>query len=322
MRARILFVYTDFLTFVKTDLEILERHFDVEPVQWTRTRDMKTMLRIIWHLLRTDLSFTWFAGGHADSVVFLSKLFGKKSVVVVGGYEVANVPEIDYGAMVDPKSACKVKYVLENADKVLAVSESNKNEILKYTSSKNVKLVYNGVNCNKFKPNDKKDNNLVITVGSKIKLKGLDTFIESARLLPKRKFMTIGLPGDVINHLKHSKPANMELVGLVSHEDILQYYQRAKVYCQLSCRESFGMALAEAMACECVPVATDNAALPEVVGDAGFYVPYGNPMATAEAIEKALQSDKGEEARGRIKNMFPLEGREEELKEIVDSLTG
>ena len=83
--------------------------------------------------------------------------------------------------------------------------------------------------------------------------------------------------------------------------------------------DSFGMALAEAMACVCIPVLTNSAALPEVVGDVGFYVPYGDEKATAEAIEEALKSDKGEEARERIKMMFPVreERREKELIQII-----
>ena len=320
--TKILFVYADLSSFVKTDLEILERHFDVEPVQWTRTRDVKNMLRIIWHILRTDLSFTWFAGGHAARVVFLSKLFGKKSIVVVGGYEVANVPEIGYGAMIDPKSARKVKYVLENADKILAVSKFNKNEILKYTSPENVELVHNGVDCDRFKPNDPKDANLVITVGYVddfvIKRKGFETFVKSAKYLPNIKFVLIGKHRDrSIEHLKSVAPPNVEFTGFVSDEELLGWYQKAKVYCQLSMYESFGMTLAEAMACGCVPVAADCAALPEVVGDTGFYVPYGDPKATAEAIEKALQSDKGEEARERVKRLFPIERREKEIIDIV-----
>jgi glycosyltransferase involved in cell wall biosynthesis len=46
-------------------------------------------------------------------------------------------------------------------------------------------------------------------------------------------------------------------------------------------------------------------------------VPYGDEKATAEAIKKALNSDKGKEARERIGNMFPLERREKELIEII-----
>ena len=324
-KVKILFVYTDFSSFVKYDLEVLQRHFDVIPHQWTRTRDIKNVLLVIWHILRTDLSFTWFAGGHAARVVFLSKLFGKKSVVVIGGYEVADVPEIGYGAMIDPKSARKVKYVLENADKILSVSKFNKNEILKYTSSENVELVYNGVNCDEFKPNDPKDDNLVITVGYVddlvIKRKGFEVFVKAAKYLPNVKFVLIGKHRDgSIEHLKSVAPPNVEFTGFVSDEELLGWYQKTKVYCQLSMYESFGMTLAEAMACECVPVATDNAALPEVVGDTGFYVPYGDPKATAEAIEKALQSDKGEAANKRIKNNFPLKKREKELVDIIEEV--
>ena len=156
---KILFVYTDLSSFVKTDLDILKHHFDVEPVQWTRTRDVKNMLRIIWHILRTDLSFTWFAGGHAARVVFLSKLFGKKSIVVVGGYEVANVPEINYGLMTSPKSAHRVKYVLENVDKVLTVDDSLKLDAINAArvDGENIITVPTGYDYEKFKPDGEKE---------------------------------------------------------------------------------------------------------------------------------------------------------------------
>ncbi len=74
------------------------------------------------------------------------------------------------------------------------------------------------------------------------------------------------------------------------------------------------------MACGCVPVVTDRGALPEVAGDTGFCVPYGDPKATAEAIEKALNSNKGKEARERIKNMFGIEKRSEKLIELIKEL--
>ncbi len=60
--------------------------------------------------------------------------------------------------------------------------------------------------------------------------------------------------------------------------------------------------------------------LPEVVGDTGFYVPYGDAEATAEAIEKALNSDKGKEARQRIRKMLPLEKLERELVSEIEEL--
>jgi len=69
----------------------------------------------------------------------------------------------------------------------------------------------------------------------------------------------------------------------------------------------------KAMLCECVPVVTDRGALPEVVGDVGFHVPYGDSKATAAAISKALNCDKGKEARERIKRVFPQQKGETKL---------
>ena len=314
------------LTFIKTDLDILRRYYDVKVLEFIGGK--KNRPRLLFEMIKgiqwSDITFSWFADIHAFWAVLLSKIFKKKSIVVVGGFEVANVPEINYGLMLSPISARRVKYVLENSDKLLAVSEFNKKEILKYTNSKNIELVYNGVDCDKFKPHGEKEN-LVITVGNVSKLvvkrKGFETFVKAAKYLPNTKFVLIGkYHGNFIEYLKSIASSNVEFSDFISDEDLLKYYQRTKVYCQLSIYESFGMSLAEAMLCKCVPVVTNNAALPEVVGDTGFYVPYGDPKATAEAIKEALNSDKGKEAREKIKNMFTIEKREKELKEIINSI--
>jgi glycosyltransferase involved in cell wall biosynthesis len=166
----------------------------------------------------------------------------------------------------------------------------------------------------------------VITVGwinkDTIKRKGMEAFVKSARYLPHVHFVVVGgWLGDSIEYLKSIAPQNVEFTGFVSYDELMEWYQKAKFYCQLSLYESFGMALAESMCCECVPVVTNNAALPEVVGDTGFYVPYGDPEATAEAIKKAFKSGKGKEARERIENMFAIKRRESELIRIIKEIS-
>jgi len=325
-KIKILFVYPDLSSFVKTDLEILKRHFDVIPYQWTRTRDLKNILRVIWHILRTDLSFVWFAGGHAARVVFFSKLFRKKSIVVVGGYEVANLPEIDYGLMLSPLSARRVKYTLENADKVLTVDDSLKidanNNVA--VSGKNILTVYTGYDSNKWKfEGEKEDLAISVSVGdtwNRASLKGLDVFVESAKFLPEIKFMAIGIHGVALERLQSIAPPNVEFVNPLPQDELISYYQRAKVYCQLSMREGLPNALCEAMLCECVPVGTNRSGIPTAIGDAGFYVPYGDPKASAEAIKEALQSEKGKEAQERIKRMFSIERRDKELVRVIKIL--
>jgi len=325
MKTKILYITPPpYRSFLKKDAELLKKYYKIRVIIFDKLSP-PLIFKLFKGVLWADITFSWFADTHAFLAVLLSKLFRKKSIVVVGGYEVAKVPEIGYGALLNPKSARKVKYVLENADKVLAVSNFNKKEILEYMNLNNVKLVYNGVDITKFKPAIKKEDDLIITVAGRhpnIKLKGLDTFIKTARFLPEKKFVVIGLSKDLVNNLEKVSTSNVTFAGFLLGRDLIQYYQKAKVYCQLSYRESFGMALAEAMACGCIPVVTNRGALPEVVGETGFYVPYGDPRATAEAIKEALKSDKGKIARERIKSMFPLERRERDLIGIIEEIMG
>lgn len=317
---KILFVYSALGSFVRRDLKILEKCFHVKKMKVIMSP--LTVLRLLKGILWADLVYTWFIKLNTLFTVLFCMVLRKKCIIVAGGYDVAYVPEIDYGALLSPWRRIMVKFVLEHASKVLAVSGLNRNEIMRLARPKNLKLLYNGVDVEKFKPSGEKEN-LVITVGtvsdSTIKVKRLDTFVKASSYLPNVRFILIGKYDSSIERLKKIG-SNITFTGYISDESLLlRYYQKAKVYCQLSAHESFGVALAEAMSCCCVPVVTRRYALPEVVGDAGFYVPYNDPKATAEAIRKALKSDKGTKARERIKKYFSLEAREKRLiKEILN----
>lgn len=179
-------------------------------------------------------------------------------------------------------------------------------------------MIYNGVDLNIFVPAGVKEK-MVLTVGNKIKLKGIDTFIAAAWHHPDNTFVVIGIHEDSITDLQRycNIPDNLILVEDVPYDDIAEYYQRAKVYCQLSYRESFGVALAEAMACGCIPVVTDRGAMPEVVGDAGVYVPFGDVDATDIGIGTAFRSHNIHPQK-QIEDNFSLSRRESALKNIVD----
>jgi len=317
---KVAFVYYSLSSFVKNDYEILSKHFDVRKVNYRRIWDAFKIAKVV---LKSDVSFSWFAGGHAFLMVLFSKIFRKKSIVIAGGGDVAAVPEINYGQFtLGWNKKMYTKFALKYADVVLAVSNFTKDEVLKYAKPKILKVVYNGIDTEKFKPGgDKKD--IVLTVGSLdksvSKRKGFVTFVKAAKYLPNIKFVLVGKHiDDSIRYLKSIAPRNVEFTGFVSDEELLRWYQKAKIYCQLSYYEAFGLAPAEAMACGCIPVVTkERAGLPEIVGDTGFYVSYGDPEATAEAIKEALNSNKGKDARERIKMMFPRERRERELIEVI-----
>ena len=321
---RIAFVYYNLSSFVRRDCEILSRHFRVEKIMYRRPFDIVKIAASIW---RSEISFSWFASGHSFIAVLISKLLGKKSVVVAGGYDVAYAPEIGYGQYTQGwQKRIYADNALKHADLVLAVSEFTKAEALSHVKPNRIEVIYNAVDTNKFRPAEAKEN-IVLTVASGkinlIKLKGLDTFVKAALLIPDARFIILGLPDSDIRTLESIRASNnVELHGYLGQEELIANYQKAKVYCQLSYRESFGVALAEAMACGCIPVVTEKAALPEVVGDAGFYVPYGDPESTAKAIRLALRSDKGEgeKARDRVERYFEISKREEILVSIIESL--
>ncbi len=318
--------------FLQRDLEILKNHFDIRTIR-TSPKNIKLIRRILIILkilkgtLWADLTFTWFAGGAAFAAVLFSKILVKKSIVIVGGYEVCDVPElVDYGAPKSPFWSRVTKFVLQHADKVLTVDESLKESAIgkAKVSGKNIRTVPTGYDPEVWKFSGQKED-LVISVGGegRIQIKGLDTFVEAAKYLPDVKFILVGPYSDQdMQYLKSLASPNVEFPGFIPNEELPQWYSRAKVYCQLSRYEGLPNALCEAMLCQCVPVGTKVAGIPRAIGNTGFYAPYGDVAATVEAIRKALNCDKAKEARQRIKNMFPLERRERELIMEINELLG
>jgi len=321
--SSVLFVYSDLSKFVLADLEMLQKHFKVRPLKVTaflvprKSKDWIAYFRLFKGVLCADLVYFWWADLNAFFAVLFSVLLRKKSIVVIGGYEVAYVPEINYGTLISRVGRLEVKFILNHASKVVAVSESSKKEILNFAKPRKLSLVYNGVDTERFRPAGDKER-MVITVGQisrdVIDKKRLDTFVDVSNYFPKVNFVIIGrILDDSVRQLKSRASQNLEFTGYVSDQSLLRYYQKAQVYCQLSTQESFGVALAEAMSCECVPVVTKRYSLPEIVGETGFYVPYKSPEATAAAVRQALASDKGVRARERIEKYFSFNTREKKL---------
>lgn len=328
MKKKILFLSAYNSSFVRNDSKILEKFADVNTIKIPKKRNIFMIASLVYKIFigiyRNDIIYCWFAEFPALLAVFFSKLLHKKCIVVVGGYEVANVTEIGYGGMLNPKNVKKVHYILHNTDITLAVSKSNKKEIEDNFVTKQLQLVYNGVQTESFYPQgDKK--NIVITVGNvtreNLQRKGLETFVKSAALLPNAKFILIGKHCDESSdYLSSIASDNVIFTGFVDDDELLKYMQNAKVYVQVSAHEGFGISLAEAMLCECIPVVTSSGALPEVAGTSAYYVPFDDPTKTANSIQDALNEETGEQFRKHILNNFSLKSREEQLKKIIGDL--
>jgi glycosyltransferase involved in cell wall biosynthesis len=326
MAKKILFVSSyDSSTYINDDLEILKKHFEVRSLFITKKTNLKKWLKLENMVAQSDLVYVLFADFTALVTLHLAQKHSKPTVVFVGGYETASLPWIKYGGINSWHSALKVRWVLQNADKILVVSEFSKKEVEKYADAQKIEVVPLGLDFDKNSNTHK--TKLVLTVGNAVKqpaltyiLKGLDTFAKACAQLTDHTCIIVGhYDEDIASYLRSIAP-NLIFTGPIPREDLFELYEQASVYCQLSYRESFGLALLESMSRGCIPVITDRGAMPEIVGDCGFKVPFGDADATLDAIKKAAGKTDREKVISRAQK-FPLQKRAEKLLSIIGDLS-
>jgi glycosyltransferase involved in cell wall biosynthesis len=184
-------------------------------------------------------------------------------------------------------------------------------------------LIYNGVAIPSQVTPEQREGVLCVAriTPDTIKLKGIEFLLRAANRLPQVPFTIVGeVSESASRYLSSIIPGNVQMTGSLDHESVLRLCSVSKVYVQPSYYESFGVALAEAMAHACVPVVTDRGALPEVVGDTGFYVHYGDEIGLSDAISKAMSSENGKYAASRVAQFFTLERRGKLLRLLIDGL--
>lgn len=326
--VKILFVYQALSTFVKKDLNTLRSAHTVRECHFRGINDIpKLWSGVKW----CDVTFSWFGKLHAFFTVLFSKILGKKSAVIAGGDDATKyvVGGKRYGLFAHPIKRWFVYFVFRYADLVLPVSKFILNELFLYSKvdSEKTKLIYHGFDSDLYKRSPCINrNNMVVTIGDvcweNFYRKGHRLIIETATFLPHLQFAIIGpWLDDSISELKRIAPQNVTFTEGLYDKPLIEYLSQASVYIQVSEWESFGCALAEAMLCECTPVVTTTTAIPEVVGNCGFYIDKLEPKELAEKIQLALQNPQiGKMARERIIKMFPLERRREELLKAISLL--
>ena len=137
----ILFVYpksSGLKSFIKKDADILASKHHVHLFAFDRIR--KDIFPMIKAMKESDLAFSWFCGLHALLANILAKLFRKPSITVVGGYEVAEVPEIGYGQFVRGNNRYITILGLKFSKKVLNVSKYSRTETIVNTNTSPQKL--------------------------------------------------------------------------------------------------------------------------------------------------------------------------------------
>lgn len=241
----------------------------------------------------------------------------------------------------------KVKDIINQVDKIIAVSNFSREAAIKEGFSANkIEVVYNGVDIDKFKPHEEKRNLLrkkynipqdafTMIIVSRIKNlrnKGHQHLLNVLSEYEVSKYwhlVVIG-KGKGLDSLKQKvKEYNLQdRVHLLGHKtDVENYEDMADVVVLPSYFETFGLVLAEGMAMEKPAVAFKVGGVPEVIEDnkTGFMVDYDNDDELVEKLailakNPDLCKQMGIQARKKVAKDFANEIMIKKLEEIYKSL--
>jgi glycosyltransferase involved in cell wall biosynthesis len=319
--VRILFAYSNLARFVRLDRDILAAEHGV--TEYAQPGVVPRPVEVVRKVRGADAVVVWFASWHAWLPLLAARLFRRPSLLIVGGFDTASVPEIGYGYQQGGPRRILARACMRLATRLVTNSEYSREE-LRRNAGFDATVVHHGVPDPFGSLPDGDRAAVALTVSNVARLslerKGLRPFVDAARLAPELEFVVVGdWVDDAADLLRARAAANVRLTGRLADEALDDEYRRAAVYVQASRHEGFGMSLAEAMLAGCIPVVTRAGALPELVGDTGVYLDASEPTEIAAGVRSAFELGDPERAaaRERILARFPLEARRRGLLEAV-----
>jgi len=243
--------------------------------------------------------------------ILLDKIQAKKKLVFVYDFSFDLYPEWH------PKD--RVLYFKENfwkrikrADKIFLPSKFIYNEALNRYGFENLKLsvVHLGVDHEIFRKHQPElvekvsqkyglPENFILFVGSIEPRKNLKNLLIAYELLPqhvKKEYwlVLVGFNGwnnkEIMAFLNKNKE-RIVYIGYVSEKDLALIYNKTSIFIYPSLYEGFGLPPLEAMACGCPVIVSNRAGLPEVCGDAAYYIEPESPESIKHGILRILEDN-------------------------------
>ncbi|MCB0760506.1 MAG: glycosyltransferase family 4 protein [Flavobacteriales bacterium] len=326
-------------TFVRRDVDILKEVWDVEDHHFNSKPKWKTIsafAKLLFKLVfkRYDLVVTQSAGYLSLVPALLGKWGKHKCVIIVIGTDGACLPEINYGHFIRQPLAWATCRSLSMANLILPVHRSLESSTYTYDKVQHVQQgfrafcpeittqvveIVNGYDHDRFHiltPWEERPLSF-LTVAAHLshvsfRRKGLDLIFDFAVRNPHLNFTVVSqLPTDI------QIPENVHLLPNVPQNELVAFYNQHKYYLQLSMFEGFPNALCEAMLCGCVPIGSNVAAIPEIIGEEGYLLQHKDVDELTAIVQTVSGSSKN--PRQRIQQNFPLSRRSKELREALQN---
>jgi len=267
----------------------------------------------IWHLYsQLELKYN-----HFDIDIIHSpendtlpiKLENQKKIITVHDIRQQIYPEMNRGTI---QSHLLLPNNLKTSDKIITVSNSTKNDLIKHLNvpSEKISVIYEAADpiycplslevVDRFKHNNEITGPYIMYVGNFAKHKNIVTLLNAFYNLKKRniphKLVLIGMKRWEYTKLMNIIQAyNLEstviLPGYIAKSEMPILYSGADLFVYPSLYEGFGLPPLEAMACGCPVITSNTSSLPEVVGDAGIMVDPLNVQELANRMYDVLTDD-------------------------------
>ncbi len=205
--------------------------------------------------------------------------------------------------------------ILENADKIITVSQYSKQDIMNYFGIPKEKIavtylatdtIYQPINHQHAKNFIKNrytiDSNFILYLGGFSPRKNVHRLIDAyaniyRKLNPSHDLIIIGTLKESHQELvkqveKLGLQNKVKFIGFIPYEHLPYFYNAASVFVYPSIYEGFGLPPLEAMACGCPTITSNITSIPEVVGDGALLI---NPFDIDElsrSILKILEDQK------------------------------
>lgn len=206
---------------------------------------------------------------------------------------------------------------VRNADKIIAISEATKRDILKIypdISAEKIKVIYHGVSPDVYALDRDLEKeariqrelglkgNYLLYIGAIQPRKNLKVLIEAFNKLKKDKICDLQLvfAGEkawlsqetIIKANQSPFRDDIVMPGKLKFDDLGHLCRGASAFIFPSLYEGFGIPVLEAMAARVPVICSDNSSLPEVGGDAALYFDSGSADDLAEKIKRVLEDEK------------------------------
>lgn len=259
-----------------------------------------TLLDIFWNRLHA-LPIEWLIGKvdvfhSSDWAQPPTKAF---KVTTIHDLVPIRFPEISHPKIVSTHRA-RLKWVKKEVNRVIAVSEATKKEIVHLLDIDPGKIVVipeapdpglkisNKEEVTRTKKKFGIPENYLLVVGADPR-KNIPAVIQAFGRIRKR---TAGMGLVIAGRHWDKIPTGegIKFLGHVTRSDLATLYSGALALVYTSLYEGFGLPILEAMKLGCPVVTSNISSMPEVAGDAAVLVDPANPDEIAEGIEKVLSN--------------------------------